>query len=248
MSDIKITTTEPAKKTIKSITFRRPATKNYYECYELTYKDFAAKIRKDGWDGKEVKDGSLIKKIWEELAEETGCDNAINIDADVQHDGDDEDWDEDDAEENVWMYIHDEVIYTNSFPECAEEGCVADVINEGEKCEECSKTPEQKAEDEERHKKHKESMLASLDQRAAESKKQAEEYATKMDAHWTICNVESIKTAVVKAEQFFKPKTTGELPPMLSREAMERVRNNRRCEILAEMSKLVAELEEVAKW
>lgn len=245
MSDNKITMTEPAKKTIKTITFRRPATKNYCECYELTYKDFAAKIRKDGWDGKEVKDGCLIKKIWDELAEETGCDGVIDVDADVQHDGDDEDWDEDDAEENVWEYIYNEVIYTNSFPECAEEGCIADVINEGEKCEECSKTPEQKAEDEERIKKNTASMNADLERQAAESKKQAEEYKKKMDAHWTVCNVESIKTAVDKAKQFFKVEPTTEDDEQWKIKAMRNVARHR---ILDQMKGLVAQLEEIAKW
>ena len=223
------TKTAPAKKTIKKIIFRRQAIKRFYENYDLTYHDFATTIRKDGWKGKEIKEESLIKKLWDTLVEEGGrCWNdsavVIDVDADTDYDAEeDEEWEDYDAEENVWMYIQDEVSYDHCFPESAE------------------KTPEQK--EEEAKKKEEEA-----EKRAAESKKQAEEYAKKMDAHWTVCSVESIKTAIVKAEQFFKPKATGPLPPLLSREAMERMRNSRRCEILADMSKLVAELEDVAKW
>lgn len=239
---------------IKTITFRRNAVKRFYENYDLTFKVFSAKLRKDGWDGKVIKDEGLIKKLWDELVADNsyggGAYATIDVDADNEFDGDDEDWEDDDAEDNVWEHIFNEPY--KCLPVCSTESCNMDVLNEGELCEKCeeekNKTPEQKEKEAEQKAKAKEEAERMWEKRKAIAKKDEEEYRIKMDIHLTGFNVEGIKKAVVKAEEFFKPKLAGELPPILSREATERMRNSRRCEILAEMSKLVAELEEVAKW
>ena len=250
------TKTAPAKKTIKTVTFRRNAIKRYYETYDLTYNDFAAKIREDGWDGKEVKDGSLIKKLWDELVEDgrqcwsdTGV--CIDVDADIDHDAeDDEDWDEEEANDLVWEYIFNDVSYTDSFPECAEEGCDSTVINEGEKCEECSKTPEQKEEEAKKKAEEKEKHKAWLivqQQKTAEQKKKAEEYEKKQKEERIANAPKNLLNAISSAAELYQhpPSPPTEEDEQWKVKAMKTVARQR---ILGKMKELVAELEEVAKW
>jgi hypothetical protein len=246
--------TAPANKTIKTITFRRNAVKRYYETYDLTYKDFAAKIREDGWDGKEVKDGSLIKKLWDELVEngqrcwnDTGV--SIDVDAEIDHDAeDDEDWDEEEANDLVWEYIFNDVTYDDSFPECAEEGCDSTVINEGEKCEECSKTPEQKEAEakkkEEEKEKHK-AWLITQQQKTAEQTKKAEEYAKKQKEERIENAPEAIRYAILSAAELYKVEPTTEEDEQWKVKAMKNVA---RIRLLDQMKDLVVQLKMVAKW
>lgn len=264
MSTIEINTktasaSAPAKKTIKKIYFRRNAVKRYYENYTLTYNDFVAKINKDGWEGKELKNKSVIKSLWDELVEEGGrCwDNSavvIDVDADIpEYDAEeDEEWDEDDAEENVWMYITDDVTYTDSFPECAEEGCDSTVLNEGEKCEECSKTPEQKEEEAKKKEKNRLEWIAKVEedrlkQIAWREEKEAKqkEYEKKQKEERIANAPETIRQAILTAAALYKVEPTTEDDEQWKIKAMKNVARHR---ILGKMKELVAELEEVAKW
>lgn len=248
------TPTMPAKKTIKTITFRRPVVLNYCECYELTYKDFAAKIRKDGWDGKEVKDGSIIKKLWDELAEATGCDDVIDLDDDVQQDGEDnwESWDEEDAEEKVWDYILNDMTFEDCFPECAEEGCSSTVINEGEKCEDCSKTPEQR----EKEAAEKEKEKANAEKKAGESavfwaKRNAEAAERIITArNERIENApEVIRNAILSAAKLYEVEPTATATIAEDEQwKIKAMKNVARIRLLDQMKDLVVQLKMVAKW
>jgi hypothetical protein len=256
-------TTAPAKKTTKKIYFRRSAIKRYYENYTLTYKDFVAKISKDGWEGKEIKDKNVIKELWDNLAEQgSRCwdDSAvvIDVDADAEFDAeDDEDWDEDDAEENVWMYIHDEVSYDDCFPECAEEGCNSNVINEGEKCEECSKTPEQKEAEAKKKEKNRLEWIAKVEEDRLkqiawreEKEKKAEEYAKKQKEERIENAPETIRQAILTVAELYNARMD---EARIAEDGEEQwkvkaMKNVARQRILDQMKDLVVQLKMVAKW
>lgn len=237
-------------KSFKMIAFTRRITKTYYETAEMGYGEFSKHLRKEGLDGKKITDDETIKKMWDELAnsgDDVG-DGVARVDTEQEKeydDGDDECWDDDD---DLWDFIEnydfDEVL-----PPCVGEGCGRAVLKEGEKCETCvkeaAKTPEQKEKDAKEKERLEEYAKQMAEKRAAEMKKQAEEYKKKMDAHWTICNVESIKTAVDKAKQYFKVEQTTEEDEQWKIKAMRNVARHR---ILDQMKGLVAQLEEVAKW
>ena len=241
-------------KSFKMITFRRHITKSYCETAEMGYGEFASYIRKNGLGDLKITDDEIIKKMWDELANsgEDEGDGVALVDTEQEKEYDDDDdecWDDDDE---LWDYIMD-FDFEEVLPVCVVDGCGSGVANEGEKCEKCvkkekadaEKTPEQKekeaAEEQERLRKR---GLEEV-KRIAEQKKQAEEYAKRMDAHWTVCNVESIKTAVDKAKQFFKVEPTTEEDEQWKIKAMRNVARHR---ILDQMKGLVAQLEEVAKW
>jgi len=236
-------------KSYKMITFRRHITKIYYEAAEMTYGEFSKHLRTEGLDGKKITDDELIKKMWDELAN-SGEDNGngvAGVDTEMEKeydDGDEECWDDDD---DLWDFIEnfdfDEVL-----PPCVGEGCGSSVLKDGEKCEKCvkeaEKTPEQKAEDAKKKAEADRQSNEWIEKRNAEMKKQAEEYKKKMEAHWNVCNVESIKTAVDKAKQYFKVEQTEDDEQW----KIKAMRNVARHRILDQMAGLVAQLEEVAKW
>jgi len=245
-------------KSYKTINFVRHITKKYEENYAMNYDEFAAYLRKEGWNNKEFKDDEPIKKMWDHLAnsgDDTG-EGEVLIDTEIEQDNDhfdDEEWE--DGEEEVWDYIMNTDI-EEVLPTCVVEGCSKTVIYEGEKCWSCvelakkeaEKTPEQK-EEEAKKKAVRDAVAKEIrEQQSAEMKKQADEYREKRLAEQKAKAPADLRHAIFLAKNIFKPKPTGELPPMVSREAMEQTRNYRRCEILAKMDALVEELVEVAKW
>jgi len=238
------------------IAFTRRITKTYYETAEMTYGEFAVRLRKNGLGDLKITDDETIKKLWDELAnygDDVGNGVArVDTEQEKEYDDvDDECWEYDDDDE-LWDFIEnynfDEVL-----PQCVNAGCLSAVASEGEKCEKCvkrekeeaAKTPEQKekeyAEEQERLRKR----GLEEEKRAIEQKKQAEEYKKRMEAHWNVCNVESIKTAVDKAKQYFKVEPTTEEDEQWKIKAMRNVARHR---ILDQMKGLVAQLEEVGKW
>lgn len=236
-------------KSYKMITFTRRITKIYDEAAEMTYGEFSKHLRKEGLDGKKITDDETIKKMWDELAnsgEDVGSGTArVDTEQEKEYDdGDEECWDDDD---DLWDFIEnfdfDEVL-----PPCVGEGCGRAVLKEGEKCEKCVKEAEKTPEQKEKEAKERAASAAWVNEmnekRAIEMKKQAEEYKKKMEAHWNVCNVESIKTAVDKAKQYFKVEQTEEDEQW----KIKAMRNVARHRILDQMAGLVAQLEEVAKW
>jgi hypothetical protein len=236
--------TAPAKKTIKFITFRRTAIKNYYETYDLTYNDFVAKISKDGWEGKEIKDKSIIKELWDELAEDgVRCwnDSAVVIDVDSdtpQYDGEDEDWDEDDAEENIWDFIENFDYNCTITPEP-------------------EKTPEQKAEEEKAKEKERLEWIAKVEedrlkQIAWREEKEAKqkEYAKKQKEEEIENAPEAIRRAILTTAKLYnermdEAKIAEDGEEQWKVKAMKNVAQNR---LLNQMNDLVVQLKMVAKW
>jgi len=240
-------------KSYKMITFTRRITKIYYENAEMTYGEFSKHLRTEGLDGKKITDDETIKKMWDELAN-SGDDvgnGVARVDTEQEReydDGDDECWDDDD---DLWDFIEnydfDEVL-----PQCVNAGCLSTTSKEGEKCEWCvkrekeeaEKTPEQKEKEYNEEQERLRKRGLEEEKRAIAMKKQAEEYKKKMEAHWNVCNVESIKTAVDKAKQYFKVEQTEDDEQW----KIKAMRNVARHRILDQMAGLVAQLEEVAKW
>ena len=236
-------------KSYKMITFRRHITKTYCEAAEITYGEFAAYIRKNGLGDLKITDDEVIKRLWDELANsgEDNGDGEAGVDTEMEKeydDGDEECWDDDDVWDFIENYNYDEVL-----PSCVSEGCGYAALKDGEKCEKCvkeaAKTPEQKEKDEKEKEEREAKAKELFEKRAAEMKAQAEEYKKKMEAHWNVCNVESIKTAVDKAKQYFKVEPTTEDDEQWKIKAMRNVARHR---ILDQMKGLVAQLEEIAKW
>jgi len=238
-------------KSFNIITFARRITKIYYENAEMTYGEFSKRLRTEGLDGKKITDDETIKKMWDELAnsgDDTGDGTArVDTEREEEYDECDEEGECWDDEDDLWDFIEnfdfDEVL-----PPCVGEGCGSAVLKEGEKCEKCvkeaEKTPEQKEFDREIKEKKRLAEEKEQTERNERMKKQAEEYKKKMEAHWNVCNVESIKTAVDKAKQYFKVEQTEDDEQW----KIKAMRNVARHRILDQMAGLVAQLEEVAKW
>lgn len=253
MTTIQNKTTTTIKKPINSITFVRQATKSYQETYDLSYDEFHDKLYVDGWNGKKIKDEALIKNIWDELVEK-GCDDGsgrtiLDEFDEAEHEDceEEEDWDYDDAQEKIWEFITDDVSSYDCFPSCSTEDCVSNVVNEGDKCEECSKTPEEKKKDEEREARYAEyrkNMEEASRKRmiAAEAFNKEQE---KVALAQKIDNApEKIHTAILEAVDIFKSGSTEDTAEM----KIKAMKNDARLRILDQMKDLVMQLKMISKW
>jgi hypothetical protein len=238
-------------KPIKTINFIRHITKKYDENYSMSYDEFAAHLRKEGWNNKEFKDDEPIKKMWDELVESgdnTG-DGEVIVDTEIELDNDhfdEEEWD--DGEEDVWDYIENTNIDDVLSP-CVVEGCSKIVIYEGEKCWSCEilakKTSEQKAIEEKEKAESEAKMNEWIAKRNADMKKAEDEWKAKRKTEQTDNAPKNILNAISAAADIFKVEPTTEEDEQWKIKAMRSVA---RLRILDQMKSLVAQLEEVGKW
>ena len=229
------------KKTIDYIKFRRPAVKHSYQDYEFRYDQFEAYVIKEGWQGNEIKNVSIIKKMWNKLVA-SGEENDGNViidncggfeEATADDDDDDEveDWDEYDVDE-VWEYITEDVDYGDCFAECADEECSSPEQKEAEK-----KTQEER----EAHceKMREADRLRKIAEEVLNEERRAIMAAEKIDYA-----PEAIRQAILSAADLFKNESITNTDEM----KIKALKNDARNRLLDQMKDLVVQLKMISKW